>query len=237
MSDTDNTLSRRGVLQTAAALGATASLAGCGDDPPEATGPTADFAPLNALLTAEYQAIATYSAAMPTLTTPPAGDPFIRESILLASIAGAWQNHHREHAAALVAAVTATRGTPVVQSSVSFTLPVGFTGTVTNVLRLACNAEKAAAIAYNNAMRSLTTPGLRFLAGTIQGDETQHFAVLYALLRGLAVAGPNFVANISDVVRVSFVSTVLPAPSGSNPSNMMPWTGNGLQSIPDFTYT
>jgi hypothetical protein len=125
----------------------------------------------------------------------------------------------------LAAAITAIGGTPVTEASVMFTPPSTFSGTVSNVLKLACNTERAAAIAYNRAVKALTATGNRFLAGTIEGDETQHFVVLYALLTGVVSAVPTgLITNIMEVVPKAFVARV-------NASDM-----NSLQSVADFTY-
>ena len=176
----DDKLARRSILGGAAALGAGAALAGCGGDEAPA-GPGADSATLNALITAEYNAILAYDAGIQVLRNPPMGDPQAGVAIILATIANNWKYHHEEHAAALVAAARLIAA-PTVERPTTFTPPAGFTATVANVLRLACNAERAAAIAYNNAVSTLTQGGNKFLAGSILGDETQHFIVLYLSL-------------------------------------------------------
>ncbi len=216
-------LSRRGLLGAFAATSTTA-LAACGDDAVPA-GPNPDIGPLNQLLTAEYQAIKAYADALPTLQMPPTGDPLAANGPALSVIATAWQGHHRAHATQLAAAITAIGGTPVAEATVMFTRPTGYTAHVANVLKLACNAEKGAAIAYNRAVKALSSTGNRFLAGTIEGDETQHFIVLYTLLQGVVSAVPaGLITNISEVVPKAFVAR-------TSASDM-----NSLQSVADFTY-
>ncbi len=218
-----NKLTRRGLLGTLAAT-STVTLAACGDDAVPA-GPNPDIIPLNNLLTKEYEAIKAYAAALPTLNMPPTGDPQAANGPALSVIATSWQGHHRAHATQLAAAITAIGGTPVTEASVMFTPPSTFSGTVSNVLKLACNTERAAAIAYNRAVKALSSTGNRFLAGTIEGDETQHFVVLYALLTGVVSAVPTgLITNIMEVVPKAFVARV-------NASDM-----NSLQSVADFTY-
>lgn len=226
--DNNDKLSRRHILQGATVLGASATLAACGDDEAPA-GPNPDIVILNRLLSAEYTAIAAYTAGAMVLTSPPMGDPLAQQSLILRQIATRWQAQHREHAAVLVSAITAIGGTPVTEASVMFTPPSGFTGTVANVLRLAANLERGAALAYNDAVKSLSSAANRFLSSNIQGDETQHFIVLHSLLQQVAGAGPEIISGINDVVPVPFVSTVTPAPMGG--------MGLGLQSVTDFTYT
>ena len=104
----------------------------------------------------------------------------------------------------------------------TFTPPTGFTATVTNVLKLACNAEKNAAYSYNRTVAALSTTGRRFLAGNIQGDETQHFIVLYVILKGTAAPGANIGTMVDQIVPATFVSTM--------------GTMTGLQTVADFTY-
>ena len=79
-------------------------------------------------------------------------------------------------------------------------------------------------MAYNTAIKSLKATTSRFLAGTIEGDETQHFIVLYALLKSVVSADPaGLITNINEVVPKPFVAQV-----GTDM--------NSLQSIADFTF-
>ncbi|MFO0646759.1 MAG: ferritin-like domain-containing protein [Polyangiales bacterium] len=223
MTDT-NKLTRRVLLGTFAATSAV-TLAACGEDAAPAE-PDPDIIPLNNLLTKEYEAIKAYAAALPTLNTPPTGDPQAAWGPALSVIATTWQGHHRAHATQLAAAINAIGGTPVVETSVVFTPPPSFSATVTNVLKLVCNTERAVAVAHNRAIKVLTTTGNRFLAGTIEGDETQHFVVLYALLANVVSMVPaGLITNITEVVPKAFVERV-------STSDM-----NSLQSVADFTYT
>jgi bacterioferritin (cytochrome b1) len=179
---------------------------------------------LNALLSAEWVAIATYTAGAGILSAPPKGDPLAASAPVFLAVATHFQSQHTAHAGALVSAIDTLDGTPVAQSSVTFTPPAGFTATVTNVLKLAANAEKAASIAYNATVPQLpVADDLRFLAGSILGDETQHFVLLYSLLQGVAAAGPNVSTDADQIAPTDFTSTVGAAV--------------GLQSVADFAYT
>jgi hypothetical protein len=178
---------------------------------------------LNALLSAEWAAVAAYGAGAGILSAPPSGDPLAASAPVFLAVATHFQSQHTAHATALSTAIQTLGGTPVPQSSVKFTAPAGFTGTVTNVLKLAANAEKAAAVAYNATVPQLPiTNDLRFLAGSILGDETQHFVLLYSLLQGVAAAGPNVTSGANQIAPTDFTSTV-----GADV---------GLQSVADFTY-
>lgn len=219
-----NSLSRRAFLGGAAVTGSALALEACGDDvaPP---GRNPDIDPLNNLLAAEYGAIAAYAAGIPILTMPPASDPQAASGPVLAAIATNWQAQHREHAAQLATAITAIGGTPVAQSTITFTAPTGFTGTVRNVMVLACNAEKAAALAYNQAVKTMSSASSRYLAGNIEGSETQHFVILYTLLK--QVVAPNVVNLITMTGEVAPKAFVANVGTGTN----------GLASIADFTYS
>jgi hypothetical protein len=232
----DENVSRRLLLRGSAILGVAAAIEACSSDPAVvatdagtgadggANTTMADITVLNALLSAEYGAIKAYDAGAAILMAPPAGDPQAGSAGVLLAVAGRFQQQHRDHAAQISMAVTAAGGTPVAESSVTFTAPAGFTGSVVNVLKLACNAEKGAAIAYNGAVRALGTTTRRFLATTIEGDETQHFIVLYLLLK--AAVTPNaaaLITGVPNIVPASFVSNL----GGTN----------GLQAVADLAYT
>lgn len=52
-------------------------------------------------------------------------------------------------------------------------------------MKLACNAQRAAAVAYNQVLKGMTSKTNRFIAAAIEGDETQHYVVLVALIEVL----------------------------------------------------
>ncbi len=187
--------------------------------------PPSDVLALNNLLAAEYGAIKAYEAVLPIFTAPPAGDPQAGNGPVLAVIAQSWQNHHREHAAQVRAAITALGGEPVIEASIVSTPPPGFTPTVRNSLTLLCNVEKAAAVAYNLSVGTMTAASSRYLATIIEGIDAQHFIVLYGLLR--QVITPN-VALI-----ITMTNEVVPKAFINNVGSMT----NGLNSIADFNYS
>lgn len=182
-----------------------------------------DIPTLNALLSAEYNAIQAYTAGAGVLSAPPSGDPLAAAAPTVLAVAVHFQSQHRDHANALAAVITAAGGTPVAESSVMFTPPSGFTGTVTNVIKLAANAEKAASIAYAEVQKTLTTQMNAALVAAIGANETQHFTVLSLLAEGQITATAATMAMATDVVPVAFVTA----------QN----SESGLESIPDFTFS
>jgi hypothetical protein len=193
--------------------GGTAGMAGM---PPIAGGvslPDADIEPMNVLLTAEYNAIAAYSAGATLIMNADSSDPLYDLRQVIIDIAVDFQSQHRLHAEALVEAIEELDGTPVEEQPIKddFKAPdeLAANPTITNVLKYACSAERGAAVAYNQVLEGMEDAKLRFLASVIEGDESQHFIVLAALVLGLAAPGPNLSsARAGDVVPEAFVSTV-----------------------------
>jgi hypothetical protein len=173
----------------------------------------ADVAPLNALLAAEYNAITAYTAGAGLIGDAPVTDPLASLRAVLVQIALSIQAQHKLHAASLVAAIQALGGKPVTEASVvaQFQAPKGLlaNASIGNTLKFAASAERAAAVAYNQAMQSLEDAKLRFLATCIEGDETQHFIVLTALVVGLVAPGSKLDAKTAATVfPAAFVSSV-----------------------------
>lgn len=216
-------VSRRTLLKGAGAASALAMLAACGTDEKQANA-TADVVLLNALLTAEYGAIKAYTAGAGLLGASTLPDsPFKSAAPVILEIAKHWQQQHKDHASVLVDTIKAAKGTPVDESKVGFTAPQGLVDkpTVENVMRLACNAERAAAIAYNGVVEQLKLADNRYLAASIEGDESQHFVVLYVLLKGhVAPTAALTTSAATSVVPVSFLSKT---------ANF-----NGLESVSDL---
>lgn len=203
-------ISRRTLMQGAGAGAAMAMLAACGTANEVVNGAN-DVATLNALLTAEYQAIAAYTAGAGILAAPAASDLQGIAPVVL-GIAGNWLRHHSEHAEVLIDAINAAKGVAVKKEDVTFTAPAGLLAkqTVENVMILACNAERDAAVAYNGAVKALSVQSNRYLAASVGGDEAQHFVVLYVLLKGRVkptAALTETVAKSGVVVPKSFLRT------------------------------
>jgi len=217
-------LNRRQVLQgIAIGTAGGALVAACGPAPTTTT-EDPDLKTLNALLTAEYNAVQAYTAGAGVLMAPPAGDPMASLAPTLLQVAVRFQAQHKDHAATIKATIEALKGKPVDEASVTYTVPSTFTASVLNVLKLACNAEKAATIAYNGAVKGMKAADNRFLAAIIEGDESQHFIILYLLIKGLAAPGSALsTATVKEFAPTAFVSS-----RGSDA---------GLQSYADFNVT
>jgi hypothetical protein len=194
--------------------GATAGAgAGAGGEGGTGVSPDADITPLNALLTAEYNAITAYTAGAGLIDGAPANDPLYPLRAEIIAIAVSIQTQHKLHAQALVEAIEALNGTAVEEADVAaeFEPPAALVlnPSITNVLKFAASAERGAAVAYNQVLAGLEDAQLRFLASSIEGDESQHFIVLTALVLGLADPGENLtVATAGDVFPQAFVSSV-----------------------------
>ena len=104
-------------------------------------------------------------------------------------------------------------GTPVVESEIAaaFKPPQGLVAnpSISNVLKFATAAERGAAVAYNQVLAGLEAAKRRQLASAIEGDESQHFIVLAALVLGLAAPGPKLNSDSADdVVPEAFATSV-----------------------------
>lgn len=173
----------------------------------------ADIAPLNALLKAEYSALAAYSAGADIIGKAPDSDPLYALKDVIVGIAVDFRSQHALHAEALVDAIVTLNGTPAVQADVAadFKPPAALVAnpTISNVLKFAAGAERDATVAYNQVLAGLESAKLRFLASAIEGDESQHFIVLAALILGLAAPTSKLdQSKVGDVVPEAFVTTI-----------------------------
>lgn len=219
-------LSRRETLSGGAALlaGVGAALAVSAVTRDAEAQSAADVMTLNALLRSEYEAQQAYDSAIGYFGSPASDDPARSMAPAALLVAMHYRSQHADHGTRLASLITSLQGTPISQSSVIFTPPtsMGFTRTVMNYLRLACNAEKSAAISYTNALKSLSNLTAAEMAAAIGGVETQHFIVIYLLLKGVATAGMNAAMMASQIC----------------PRSVVAITGetNDLSSVPDFSY-
>ncbi len=152
--------------------------------------PAKDVEILNALLNAEYDAIATYTAGVGILTND-ANKGTSGPALL---VGGHFVAQHQQHRDALIKLITTLKGTPAPEVTTP-TLPASFkailaTATTTDVIKLACDKEAAAGRTYAEVVGQLTTQTAAALAASIGGVETQHFVVLFLLASGLIVPGP-----------------------------------------------
>jgi hypothetical protein len=217
---------RRQFLKVAGVASAAGAVAACSGgtmmnpDGGSDAGTNADIASVNALLAAEYKAIDAYAQGAAVLMQ----DSSALGQLVLA-VAVRFQQDHKDHAALLDKTVKALGGTPVKEADHKFTLPTGFVASTTNVMKLACNEERRAAVAYNQVIKGLVNKDNRFIAAAIQGDETMHYVALAALIEGLAVPTANLTPtmNADKVVPAAFVSSTSSVGGGA-----------GLQSDADF---
>lgn len=210
-----NGLSRRQMMAraaaTAASLGLAMSVTAAArkaqakvDPEPD---PVKDNDTLNALLAAEYDAVATYTAGAGII----AGDVGTPQDVrdLVTDVAVHFQDQHKEHAAALAALITDNGGTPATDSG-NAAIPASFPAapTTTDVIKLAADKERAAAFTYANVMQAISTQTAAKLVAAIGAVETQHFVVLYLLAEGLIVPTAATAANVALVVPAAFVADV-----------------------------
>lgn len=224
MSNDD--LSRRDALGGGAAallagVGAALAVSAAGR-PAEAQG-AGDVMVLNALLRAEIDAQRAYDAGIGALMSPEMTDPDRTLAPAAALVGAHFRSQHADHAGRLRNLIMSLQGTPVDATTVIFTPPAGFRLTVRNIIRLACNKEKAAAIAYVDALKQLTNVTAAELAAAIGGVEAQHFIVLYLLLKGVAQPGPMAAMMTSEITPRAVVA--------------IEGESNDLSNVPDFMYT
>lgn len=211
----DQDLNRRQVLVRAAAaataLGLAVSINAASRKAEAKVNPTPDVGKdntvLNALLTAEYDAIATYTAGAGIIAADVGTAQATRD--IVTSVAVHFQDQHKQHAAALKKLITDNGGTPVTDTMTA-KIPASFpvAATTTDVMKLAADKEKHAAVAYAQVMKSISTLTAAKLVASIGGVETQHFVVLYLLVEGLISANDSTKMNPTLVVPAAFVLNV-----------------------------
>jgi rubrerythrin len=210
-----NGLSRRQMMAraaaTAASLGLAMSVTAAArkahakvDPEPD---PAKDNETLNALLAAEYDAVATYTAGAGIVAADAETPQAVRD--LVTDVALHFQDQHKQHAAALAKLITDNGGTPAADSGRA-SIPGSFpqSATTTDVIKLGADKEKQAAFTYASVMQSISTQAAAKLVAAIGAVETQHFVVLYLLAEGLIVPTEATAANVALVVPAAFVLDV-----------------------------
>jgi rubrerythrin len=209
-----NDLTRRQMLvraaATAAGLGLAVTMSAASRRARAEVNPEPDEAKdndtLNALLTAEYDAIATYTAGAGIIAADTATPEATRK--VVTDVAVHFQSQHQAHAAALKALIEQNQGEPVADPETA-KLPESFDEmTTTGVLKLAADKEKQAAVAYAEVMKTISTSSAAKLVAAIGAVETQHFVVLYLLVEGLIEASEGTAMNPTLVVPAAFVLDV-----------------------------
>ena len=147
---------------------------------------------LNTLLASTYHMTTAYTAITGLISDAPATDPLITLREVLVQIVTSVQAQHRLHASRLVEELGAEA---ISEASVvaQFTAPPGLIAntSISNALKFVAGAERDAAVLGNRTLSEISDPELRALASSIEGNQTQHFVLLAALVAGLVVAGPN----------------------------------------------
>ncbi|QSQ11712.1 ferritin-like domain-containing protein [Myxococcus landrumensis] len=201
-------LSRRAALRTAAGLGLTAGLLTRGSPAHAQFAPT-DVDALKSLLIAERNAIKTYQAGIAVLDAAASTDPLLRFRGIITAIARHFMAQHSDHAAKLSLFITRQGGVDDVGDGEA-QVPSDFVPSIQNVLDLATNAEKAAAIGYTDAQQHLNAADNADLAAAIGAVESQHFVVLHLAARGFVTPAASTAHQPADAltsVAAQFVPT------------------------------
>lgn len=225
----DQDLSRREALgggAAAALVGAGAALALMAQGRDAHAQSAGDVTALNNLLRLEYEAQQAYDLANGYLMAPSMDDPQRVAGMAAVFITRRFRAHHADHATRLTSIIRNFQGMPLSESTVVFTPPtsMGFTRTVSNFLRLACNRERTAAVAYVDALKALSNASAAELVAGIAGVHTQRFTVLYLLLKQAVVPGGMF---SEDSVGRLFSATVISAegaPDATTLRGVAPYT-------------
>ncbi len=93
-----------------------------------------------------------------------------------------------------------------------------------NVLKLAANAEKAAAIAYMETLKQVSAATASQLVAAIGGVETQHFTILSLIVLGV----------VATMTAATLSMASLPC---SNCFTAFAAGAPGLETVADFTYS
>jgi hypothetical protein len=207
-------LTRRQVIvraaATAAGLGLAVSLSAAARRARAAVNPEPnpeqDNVVLNALLNAEYDAIATYTAGAGIIGDDSETPQATRD--VVTAVAVHFQDQHKQHAAALKALIEENGGTAV-EDSMEANIPESFDeATTLGVMKLAADKEKQAAVAYADVMKSISTSAAAKLVASIGAIETQHFVVLYLLVEGFIQVSAMTAASPELIVPAAFVLDV-----------------------------
>lgn len=201
--------SRRDAFQKAIAFaaGVTAAVAVTATSRTANAQAAGEVSTLRALQTAEFDAIRAYMTAEGALATDMPMDPqnSVRTGVI--EVARHFRMQHEAHAARLGELITAAGGMPVDGATIFFMPPPGFRLSIINVIRLGANKEKAAAIAYTEALKTLSTGGSAQVTAAIGGVESQHFLILYLLAKGVVRPGPALMTMVNRLVPTAFVAS------------------------------
>lgn len=171
------TTSRRRLLtgggKAVLSAAAIAMLAGCANKS-NAAMQTADQSKgdvdiLNTALGLEYEGIAAYQVGAESGLLQPA----------VLNLAVGFQSDHKQHAEALVKAITSMGGTPVQpKTAAEYAFPTSTLKTQTDVLKFAAGLEEGAVSAYKGAIPLFANRDLAGAGASILGSEAMHWAIL-----------------------------------------------------------
>jgi hypothetical protein len=132
-----------------------------------------DVSTLNALLGAEYQAIAAYQVGADSgLLQKPAHD-----------LAVTFQSQHKAHADLLASTVNRLGGRPVqARPTAAYSFPTDRLKSQADVLRFAAGLEKGAVSGYLGVIPTFANRDLAKASASILGDEAMHWATLRYVL-------------------------------------------------------
>lgn len=193
-------------ISLAISMNATARKAQAKVDPPENI--TKDNETLNALLNAEWDAIATYTAGASIIDadTADSSEAAVATRALVKKVALHFQSQHTDHANALKKLIEDNGGTPAEQTDAP-QIPDSFptSPTTADVIKLGADKEKQAAFTYASVVRTISTKAAAKLIASIGGVETQHFVVLYLLAEQFIAPTASTDMNAALVVPASFI--------------------------------
>ena len=124
---------------------------------------------LNSALGLEYEGIAAYQVGAESGLLQPA----------VLKLAVGFQSDHKQHAEALVKAITSMGGAPVApKTAAEYNFPVSTLKSQTDVLKFAAGLEEGAVNAYKGAIPLFANRDLSGAGASILGSEAMHWAIL-----------------------------------------------------------
>ena len=135
--------------------------------------PKGDVDILNTALGLEYEGIAAYQVGAESGLLQPA----------VLKLAVGFQSDHKQHAEALVKAITSMGGAPVQPKTVAeYNFPTSTLHNQTDVLKFAAGLEQGAVSAYKGAIPLFANRDLAGAGASILGSEAMHWAILNSAL-------------------------------------------------------
>lgn len=208
-------LSRRALLVRSAASAAGLSLslsllgrvpkARAAIDPPP--NPAADVVHLKQLAAISSDVASTYESVAAIITNDARVPMMERESVNKLLLH--FRQHHVQHRLAIDALIMENGG-EVDPISGEVALPNGFAAltrpNTNDVIRLGTDKEKAAALAFADALQALSTPAAAKLVASILSTQTQQFSVLHALAERVLSVSSGTGPGVQELVPAGFVA-------------------------------